>query len=340
MNIYNDLNDKNESIINLEVNNNFLVVKLFQSPSNVKTVHDFQIPIFKYDKIDLSYLSWDISFQHLLRHIDGFNNIKKISKLANMDILVVKKCLMLLLFHDCVFITCPFKFSNVYEVNIDISLVLLADPVFVVEMKSFCSIENNNNNNNNNSPTSKQLMDILFQIKNGKTIKEIIIESLNSSHPIDNNNINLKHLFVFWEANCLIKRIHEYPIYIQDLNKIDNNNSDTPNKQTIASQTIDNNNYNNNKVKSNHIKHLSFSDNLETTDQSPQRPKSFHKLINRSKTVLGKNYLKNDLKNNNLTVKDLLLSFNGDFHIDYICCKYETSYQDIMSYPGVFIILK
>ena len=61
-----DLNEKNESVINLEVNNNYLVVKLFKSPSSVKNVEDYQIPIFRYDKIDLSYLSWEISFQHLV----------------------------------------------------------------------------------------------------------------------------------------------------------------------------------------------------------------------------------------------------------------------------------
>ena len=106
-----------------------------------------------------------------------------------------------------------------------------------------------------------------------------------------------------------------------------------------------------NEVKTNQNKHLSFSDNYHhnnqhnslDSDNNHQRPKSFHRLVMRSKTVLGKNYLKNDYstsKNSNFTVKDVVTSFNGDHHIDHLCCKFDISYQDIVTYPGIFIVLK
>ena len=39
-------------------------------------------------------------------------------------------------------------------------------------------------------------------------------------------------------------------------------------------------------------------------------------------------------------IVEFLPYFNGDNHLDYLCCKYDLSYHEIISYPGIHLIYK
>jgi hypothetical protein len=151
------LNNKGEAFLTIQTNTinwSCLAVKLYKSPISpvpataITTaicnegpivINDCDVPIFRYDNINLSTLPWDISFQHLLSHIDEVSHIKKIASLVKMDIDLVKRSLRMLLFHEVIIIVDIFKFSNVYSIDSDLSE--LQDSSLMTEMRDFCAID-------------------------------------------------------------------------------------------------------------------------------------------------------------------------------------------------------
>ena len=48
----------------------------------------------------------------------------------------------------------------------------------------------------------------------------------------------------------------------------------------------------------------------------------------------------NSNNNVNSRIVEFLPHFNGDNHLDSLCCKYDLSYHEIISYPGIHLIYK
>ena len=125
------LNEKNEAFIDLGLNNNYLAVKLYRSPVKPPEIMDYEVPMFRKDRIDLSNLPWDISFQHLIPYIDGISHVKKIVYEVGMDIDSVKRSLKLLQFHGAILLKDVFKVSNVYKLSTNSVLTQLPNPAVI-----------------------------------------------------------------------------------------------------------------------------------------------------------------------------------------------------------------
>jgi hypothetical protein len=146
----------------------YIATQVLKSPAlpipNQSIINDFDVPMFRSDKINFSNLPWDIAFQHIILYIDGISHVKKIAKEAVMDLDMVKKALSLLVFHGAIIITDIFRFSNIYALNEDLyngnvslssatkaslsadkhnvchcadRLSLLGDPAILSEMRDF-----------------------------------------------------------------------------------------------------------------------------------------------------------------------------------------------------------
>jgi len=208
----------------------YLAVKLYQQPllQSYHRIEDYDVPIFRNHFIDLSSLSWDISYQYIILHIDGLSNVKQITSEVNMDSSAIRRCLSLLLFHQQIILADMFKFSNVYKVNTDQAIVYFNNNCKMDELRRNVALtidsshtsnesgnnnsdsdnnksdindgRNNNNNtnidngddplrngdvdddgNNNNDevPTIQQIISFLLKLQQNRTIKQIIIDSLD-----------------------------------------------------------------------------------------------------------------------------------------------------------------
>lgn len=175
--LFYQLNEKNEAFMDLGFNNSYLTVKLFRKPVKPVDICDWDVPIFRRDRIDLSYLPWDISYQHLIPHIDGISHVKKIVYEVGMDIDSVRRSLKLLLFHGAILITDVFKFTNIYKVNTEEAISLLSNPTLMFEMRTFSAFVGKGSAH---LPTANQIISFLLLLQPNKTIQQILLDELTS----------------------------------------------------------------------------------------------------------------------------------------------------------------
>lgn len=171
------LNEKNEAFMDLGFNNSYLAVKLYRAPMKPGDICDWDVPIFRRDRIDLSYLPWDISYQHLIPHIDGISHVKKIVFEVGMDIDSVRRSLKLLLFHGSILISDVFKFTNIYKLHTEEAISLLSNPTLMHEMRVFSAFVGKGSAN---IPSANQVISFLLLLQPNKTIQQILLDALTA----------------------------------------------------------------------------------------------------------------------------------------------------------------
>jgi len=91
-------------------------------------VEDWDVPISLVSFLQLrSEVTWDLTMFKLVPFIDGTATVRKISRLADVDICLARECIQHLVFFGCCIITDPFRFSNCYKLIGGAMLDLLGD---------------------------------------------------------------------------------------------------------------------------------------------------------------------------------------------------------------------
>lgn len=186
--LFDELKCKGEAIVDMGINNNYLVVKLLGNVvKKAQRIEDYHVPAFRFDTIDLSLLPWDFSFQHLIPQIDGVSNVKRIAREADMDILVAKRCLELLVFQGCIFVTDAVMFSNVYRLNQEVALQVFSDVELMDEIKAFSALEDSPNHTPSTHslsprPSSEQLISFFGKFHPGKKLRDIVLDAWDDAH--------------------------------------------------------------------------------------------------------------------------------------------------------------
>jgi hypothetical protein len=184
------------------VNHFYLPLQLFSSPCTLSNIHDYDVPTFKNEKIQLSHLSYDISFRHIILYIDGVSHVKKIAKDVNMDIAFVKKTLSLLLYYDLIIMGDIFKFSNIYTFNYELlysssslsssspsspSSSIINDEM-MNEIKEFACLEFQNPSSSSDSiefPRNIDILLFLLKLQPKRNIGQVLVDSLIAVHDND-----------------------------------------------------------------------------------------------------------------------------------------------------------
>lgn len=189
--LFHKLRYNSEAVVDMAINNSYLAVKLFKNSvlKSSQNIEDYHVPAFRFDKIDLALLPWDVTFQHLIPQIDGVTNVKRIAKQAQMDVLVAKRCIQLLVFHGCVLVTDAVRFSNVYRIHTDVALQMFSDSDLMSEILSFSSLEGATTGDNDPTaqagvaaPTNEQLIQFYIKFKPGKKLRDIVLDAWDETH--------------------------------------------------------------------------------------------------------------------------------------------------------------
>ena len=133
-----------------------------------------------------------------------------------MDISVAKRCLELLLFQECIYITDAMKFTNMYQLNADVSLQVFSSSSLMSEMRMYCAWEPHNQQDTQ-SLFNERIIHFLLQFQPGRIVRDIVIDGLennNSSLSMFMNEINISKAIVFAQAHGILRRLHEFPIYM------------------------------------------------------------------------------------------------------------------------------
>ncbi|CAE7530980.1 unnamed protein product, partial [Symbiodinium microadriaticum] len=112
--LYEGLTTHGEAYVQVN-DSNLLAVRLFREPSEHPPVlREYDVPMMLKDKAVLAPLPWDIAVQRILPTIDNVSCVRKIAHDADVDVQSTKRCLRILLFYECIFISDIFQFSNKY----------------------------------------------------------------------------------------------------------------------------------------------------------------------------------------------------------------------------------
>lgn len=265
-------------ISNSRVVRNYLSAKLHKTPELVTSINDYDVPVFRFDRVDLSTLSFDIAFRHIIFYIDGFSHVKKISKDLNMDIGIVKKAVALLLYYNIIILVNDiFKFSNIYRFNNEyfhsFNIVVyaanrqkpqhfqslqdaLSSMELLQEIKEFACMEYISEGvPSSELPSNLDILLFIMKFQTNKTLQQVLMDCLiedeecrkSQSQKVGANsvdqgsidsaanspmtqegrksaspetfalplkNINIQRLIIIALAKKLIRRVHEYPVYI------------------------------------------------------------------------------------------------------------------------------
>lgn len=445
--MYESFRDGCEAFIYLTEAKRYLAFKLYKSPVQVSYVRDYDVPIFRYDRINLSSIPWDISFQHLVHRIDGLSHVKKISKDADMDPDFVKRSLSLLAFYDVVVIADVFKFTNVYKLDYEELSDLMSDPAGLFAMQEFCTVDSTVASDH---PTLDQILKFVFKLRPGWSIRDILLEiaapssgpdaeasakleedederqrayssssgvsgystrtgvggsNTSRSNSISNppnylnntgisynsaanaamgvgrsgsfasamsggrtgsfasagsatvsiltptpgeglsglKNIDICRLLSFLCSKKVARRVHEYPMYVPP-NECEMKGADavsTTHRRESGGSGVGNSGGGDDNDLGRRQQQEEGEPGLSTATVESKH--TFQKLSSRSKSVIGRNYLKTAGETTSsfpISIKEIVQSFQGDECLDSICCKYEVSFNDIVSYPGVYLVYK
>lgn len=105
-----------------------LNLKLFPFYGNPPRVYDWNVPVSLVSFSEArSEVSWDLTMFKLVPFIDGTTTVRKIARLADVDIYLARECIQHLVYFGCCIITDLFRFSNSYKLIGGKVLDLLGD---------------------------------------------------------------------------------------------------------------------------------------------------------------------------------------------------------------------
>jgi hypothetical protein len=326
--LYEDLVNKGETFINLN-ESNILTAKIFKVPKQPIEIYDYNVPVLRYDRITQLNIPWDISLNYLLCRIDGVSSAKKLaSRLPPIDMECVKLCLRTLLFYDCVIISDMIQLSNIYQLQSS-AQVTLCDDIIMMKIQSFCS------SNSEILPNLFNLKKFLLKFRPGKPLSQVII----SAGVEVLVGIDIRRLIAIAQDYNVIKRLHEYPVYMYQ--KTQESCNDIKTDSNPPYNTLDSN-----KETVNHKLSIPQSSLFADANVHPSSSVMKSRRINQRRSeVVSNGHLETIAENHTQEtstskISSVLTNLKGDLCLDCICCAHGISSTEILDSNKFYIVYK
>jgi hypothetical protein len=193
---------------------NLKIVKVHPDPEEVL---DEQVPVLLIARNLLRPSRWDLTTQQILPYIDGFKHILRIAIEADVEVSLVKACIQNLIYYGIVKLIPIFQYSNSY-----LPTQRLVELYENEELQQECIRYVSRPGSCDNSPSFRSIFKIFCNMNYGITIRDLCLQFNPSSL-----NIDEKRLIRFGLMKGLIRRIHRYPILMEDGEPSDANISST-----------------------------------------------------------------------------------------------------------------
>lgn len=195
-----------------------------------------------------------------------------------------------------------------------------------------------------------QIVQFLTRLVPSKTVKDVILNLLQEGSDEERArgilSLNLPKLIAIAKSLNIINRVYEYPVYIPNSHFSPSNfsglvhqgsklrsSSDLEESSSLNSQSafqFSTSVSEKEKVRRN---------SADAATESGGEVKVFHKFISRTRSVVGKSNRDKE-EAQAYSVKDIVHLLNGQEHLDSLCCKYELSFSDFVTYPGIKFIYR
>ena len=221
--VYNDLNTESRCVV--ECGQNSLQLCVSSSGHDPPHVQPHHVPVLVTGQPgdhSSGGQEWDLTTTQILPHIDGFNHIAKIARLADVGTSLVRACVQNLVYHKVkekiilllirpfklksekvVELTSIFQYSNVYTVTPDLA-VLRSDKQFRLDLLASVT----RRDSLGPAPTFRDVYTFVSSFTYGTTVRDLC-QRLNPAKM----GIDESRLIQLCVMRGVLRRVHKYPVW-------------------------------------------------------------------------------------------------------------------------------
>ncbi|XP_056605693.1 GATOR complex protein NPRL2 [Triplophysa dalaica] len=180
---------------------NTIHLKLIKQRKDPLVVQEYDVPVFTKNKDYFIKSQWDLTTQQILRFVDGYRHIQKISAEADVELNLVRIAVQNLLYYEVVTLVSIFQYSNVYCTTPKVHN-LIDDKDLQEECLSYVS-----------KPGHRTSLRDVFLLYCGLT-PGTTVRDLCSRYSHQLQRVDERKLIQFGLMKNLIRRLQKYPVKV------------------------------------------------------------------------------------------------------------------------------
>ncbi|XP_029946812.1 GATOR1 complex protein NPRL2 [Salarias fasciatus] len=181
---------------------NTIHLKLIQLRKDPPIVQEYDVPVFTQCKDHFIKSQWDLTTQQILRHIDGFRHIQKISAEADVELNLVRIAVQNLLYYGVVTLVSIFQYSNVYCTTPKVQS-LIDDKSIQEECLSYVTKQGQKR------ASLRDVFQLYCGLSPGTTVRDLCSRYAQQLQRVDE-----RRLIQFGLMKSLIRRLQKYPVKV------------------------------------------------------------------------------------------------------------------------------
>jgi hypothetical protein len=197
-----------------------------------RKVRAWDVPLLIRELPDQQGWTWDLVLEKVHPFVDGVNHVKRIARLADVDMKLVKKAARELVLHERVMLLDIFHFQAVYTLTADIALFVKNVEV-IDECREYVAIDPKEGmfasvldkqviDESSGTPDRTTILELYSILKPGLSVADFCL-----AHQNQLANIDVRRFITFGIIKGFLKRMHKYALAL-----------DPPNMQVAAQSTV------------------------------------------------------------------------------------------------------
>jgi hypothetical protein len=161
--------------------------------------------------------TWDLVLEKVQPFVDGVNHVKKIARLADVDLKLVRKAVMELVLHERVILLDIFHFQAVYVLTGDFTL-FVGNLEVIDECREYVAIDSKDGmfasvldkqtiEDSAGTPYRATILELYSILKPGLCVADFCL-----AHQNQLANIDVRRLITFGVIKGFLKRMHKYTL--------------------------------------------------------------------------------------------------------------------------------
>jgi len=183
-----------------------MYLKLMPQRKETQKVERYHVPLFIVDINDYDTAEWDICIKQTIPHINGIRTVKAIAMACKMDLSIAEDCMQHLASLGVIEIVDIFQYSNIYTLTPKIRN-LLDSPSLQEECIEYVI---------SNKDEAKPKIQDIFRLY-CRFSERCNVKSLCLGHNLRSYNIDERRFIRFGQVQGLIRRVHEYLVWLSQV---------------------------------------------------------------------------------------------------------------------------
>ena len=183
----------------------------------VKKVRAWDVPLLVRELPDQRGWTWDLVLEKVHPFVDGVNHVKRIARLADVDMKLVKKAVWELVLHERVMLLDIFHFQAVYTLTADFAL-FVGNLEVIDECREYVAIDPKDSmfasvldkqviEECSETPDRAKILELYSILKPGLSVADLCL-----AHQSQLANIDVRRFITFGVIKGFLKRVHKYAL--------------------------------------------------------------------------------------------------------------------------------